>query len=227
MAEKTKNEVSYWKEFTKGIFRENPNLIGLLGMCPTLAVTQEAKNALGMGLATTFVLVGSNVVISALRNVIPKSVKLPAYIVIIAGFVTVIEFLLHGFVPDLYLALGTFLSLITVNCIILGRAEAFACKNGVFRSALDGLGMGLGFTLSLLIVGSLREIVGAGTWFGIPLTGEYCVSILTLAPGGFFVLGIVIAVLNRLMRKKPPETIGCQGCPLAESCAASKGGCSK
>ena len=164
---------SCWKEFSKGIIRENPNLIGLLGMCPTLATTQEAKNAIGMGLATTFVLIGSNIVISALRRVIPKSVKLPAYIVIIAGFVTLIQFLLHGYFPALYTALGTFLSLITVNCIILGRAEIFACKNNVWRSALDGAGMGLGFTLSLFLVGSVRELLGAGTWMGIPVTHGY------------------------------------------------------
>ena len=214
-------------EFTKGILRENPNLIGLLGMCPTLAVTQEAKNALGMGLATTFVLIGSNIVISALRKAIPKSVKLPAYIVIIAGFVTLIEFLMHGYLPELYTALGTFLSLITVNCIILGRAEVFACKNNVIRSALDGAGMGVGFTLALLVVGSLREILGAGTWFGMKLNGEYSVSVLTLAPGGFFVLGCVIAVVSKLAHKEPPRTVGCQGCPMSETCAASKGGCSQ
>ena len=218
---------SCWKEFSKGIIRENPNLIGLLGMCPTLATTQEAKNAIGMGLATTFVLIGSNIVISALRRVIPKSVKLPAYIVIIAGFVTLIQFLLHGYFPALYTALGTFLSLITVNCIILGRAEIFACKNNVWRSALDGAGMGLGFTLSLFLVGSVRELLGAGTWMGIPVTHGYSVPILTLAPGGFFVLGIVIAVVSKLANKKPPRTIGCQGCPLSDTCSASQGGCSK
>lgn len=218
---------SCWKEFSKGIIRENPNLIGLLGMCPTLATTQEAKNAIGMGLATTFVLIGSNIVISALRRVIPKSVKLPAYIVIIAGFVTLIQFLLHGYFPALYTALGTFLSLITVNCIILGRAEIFACKNNVWRSALDGAGMGLGFTLSLFLVGSVRELLGAGTWMGIPVTHGYSIPILTLAPGGFFVLGIVIAVVSKLANKKPPRTIGCQGCPLSDTCSASQGGCSK
>ena len=221
------NKPSLISEFTKGIIRENPNLVGLLGMCPTLAVTQEAKNALGMGLATTFVLIGSNFVISLLRKVIPKSVKLPAYIVIIAGFVTLIEMLLHSYLPELYTALGTFLSLITVNCIILGRAEVFACKNNVIRSIFDGAGMGVGFTLALFVVGSLREILGAGTWFGITLNGSYSVSVLTLAPGGFFVLGLVIAVINKIAKKQPPRTVGCQGCPMAETCAASKGGCSQ
>lgn len=214
-------------EFTKGIIRENPNLVGLLGMCPTLAVTQEAKNAIGMGIATTLVLIGSNAVISLLRKVIPNGVKLPAYIVIIAGFVTVIEFLLHGFLPDLYSALGTFLSLITVNCIILGRAELFASKNNVVRSVLDGAGMGLGFTLALFIVGAIRELFGAGTLFGIAIMESASISVLTLAPGGFFVLGCVIAVVNRIAHREPPRTIGCQGCPNAATCAASKGGCAQ
>lgn len=225
MAKTTKT--SCLKEFTKGIIRENPNLVGLLGMCPALATTQEAKNAIGMGLATTFVLLGSNIVISALRRVIPKSVKLPAYIVIIAGFVTLIQFLLHGYLPALYTALGTFLSLITVNCIILGRAEIFACKNNVWRSALDAAGMGIGFTLALFLVGSIRELGGAGTWMGIPLTKGFEIPILTQAPGGFFVLGCVIAIVSKIARKKPPRTIGCQGCPMSETCAASQGGCSK
>ncbi|MBQ4346675.1 MAG: electron transport complex subunit E [Oscillospiraceae bacterium] len=216
-----------WGEFTKGLIRENPNLVGLLGMCPALAVTQEAKNAIGMGIATTLVLIGSNAVISLLRKVIPASVKLPAYIVIIAGFVTVIEFLLHGFFPDLYAALGTFLSLITVNCIILGRAELFASKNGVVRSVLDGAGMGLGFTLALFLVGAIRELLGAGTIFGISIMEDAAVSVLTLAPGGFFVLGCVIALVNRIAHKEPPRTVGCNGCPNAGICAASKGGCSQ
>lgn len=220
-------QTSCWREFTKGILRENPNLVGLLGMCPTLATTQEAKNAIGMGLATTFVLIGSNLVISALRRVIPRTVKLPAYIVIIAGFVTLIQFLLHGFFPDLFTALGTFLSLITVNCIILGRAEMFACKNTVWRSILDGAGMGLGFTLALFLVGSVRELLGAGTWMGIPLLTQYNIPILTLAPGGFLVLGCVIAVVSKLAGKQPSRTDGCPGCPMRESCATSKGGCSK
>lgn len=220
-------KLSLLQEFTKGIITENPNLVGLLGMCPTLAVTQEAKNAIGMGIATTLVLIGSNAVISLLRKVIPNAVKLPAYIVIIAGFVTLIEFLLHGFLPDLYTALGTFLSLITVNCIILGRAELFASKNGVVRSILDGAGMGLGFTLALFLVGSIRELLGTGTIFGISVMEGASISVLTLAPGGFFVLGCVIAVVNRIAHREPPRTVGCSGCPNAEACAASKGGCSQ
>ena len=149
--------MNYGKEFTKGILKENPTLVGLLGMCPTLAVTTAAFNGIGMGLSTMFVLICSNIVISLLRKVIPEQVKLPCYIVIIASFVTVIQFLVHGFVPALYTSLGAFLELITVNCIILGRAEMFASKNNVLASALDGAGMGLGFTLALFLMGSVRD----------------------------------------------------------------------
>ncbi len=216
--------MSNLKEFTKGIIKENPNLVGLLGMCPTLAVTTQAVNGIGMGLATTFVLVGSNIVISLLRNIIPKSVKLPCYIVIIAGFVTLISFLLHGFIPSLYDALGTFLNLITVNCIILGRAEMFACKNKVIPSALDGLGMGLGFTLSLFLMGSIREILGSGSWMGIEIPFIQPMSVFVMSAGGFFVLGCVIALVNKISKKKPPEKIGCAACPNAKNCASVKGG---
>ncbi|MGN0612526.1 MAG: electron transport complex subunit RsxE [Porcipelethomonas sp.] len=216
--------MSNLKEFTKGIIKENPNLVGLLGMCPTLAVTTQAVNGIGMGLATTFVLVGSNIVISLLKNVIPKSVKLPCYIVIIAGFVTLISFLLHGYVPELYDALGTFLNLITVNCIILGRAEMFACKNKVIPSALDGLGMGLGFTLSLFLMGSVREILGSASWMGISIPGMQPVSVFVMSAGGFFALGCIIALVNKIFGRKPPKKIGCAGCPNAENCAAAKGG---
>ena len=156
-------------EFTKGIIKENPVLVTLLGMCPTLAVTVLAENGIGMGLATTFVLVCSNAVISLLKNVIPKAVRLPCFIVIIAGFVTFIDFLMQGFLPELHSALGVFLQLITVNCIILGRAEAFASRNSLGRSVLDGLGMGIGFTLALFAMGSVREILGLGSWFGMKI----------------------------------------------------------
>ncbi|MBE6844584.1 MAG: electron transport complex subunit E [Ruminococcus sp.] len=216
--------MSNFKEFTKGLIKENPNLVGLLGMCPTLAVTTQAVNGIGMGLATTFVLVGSNIVISLLRNVIPKTVKLPCYIVIIAGFVTLISFLLHGFIPSLYDALGTFLNLITVNCIILGRAEMFACKNKVIPSALDGLGMGLGFTLSLFLMGSVREILGSASWMGIEIPGMQPMSVFVMSAGGFFVLGCIIALVNKLSGKKPPSKTGCAGCPNAHNCASAKGG---
>lgn len=215
---------SYLAEFTKGILRENPTLVGLLGMCPTLAVTSQAVNALGMGLATLFVLVGSNLVISLLRKVIPATVKLPCYIVIIAGFVTVIDFLLHGFLPELHESLGTFLSLITVNCIILGRAEMFASKNPVLPSILDGLGMGAGFTLSLLCIGSVREIFGCGTWMaGTPIAITFpenfpTLSIFTSTAGGFMTLGVLVAVAGILTRKPPAKDVGCDGCPMASAC---------
>ena len=166
MAEQKKGNLY---ELTKGIIKENPTLVTLLGMCPTLAVTTMASNGIGMGLATTFVLICSNVVISLLKNIIPKAVRLPCFIVVIASFVTLIEFILKGYIPALYDSLGLFLSLITVNCIILGRAEAFASKNNVLKSALDGLGMGLGFTLALFTMGTIREILGTGQWMGLDL----------------------------------------------------------
>ena len=214
--------MSNFKEFTKGLIKENPTLVGLLGMCPTLAVTTTAINGLGMGLATTFVLLGSNRVISLLKNVIPKSVKLPCYIVIIAGFVTLIEMLMKGYLPDLYKSLGTFLSLITVNCIILGRAEMFASKNKVIPSIMDALGMGLGFTLALTIMASVREIFGAGAWFGIKIPYIQSLTLFILPAGGFFVLGCVIAAVNKLSDKKPPQEIGCSSCPSRESCSSCK-----
>ncbi len=216
--------MSYMKEFTKGLIKENPNMVMLLGMCPTLAVTTMAVNGLGMGLSTTFVLVCSNIVISLLKKVIPSTVRLPCYIVVIAGFVTFVSLMLQAFIPVLYSSLGMFLSLITVNCIILGRAEMFASKNKVLPSALDGLGMGLGFTLTLVIVGSLREIFGAGQWFGITIMPEVIepMTLFILPAGGFFVLGVVIAVVNRIMKKKPRE-ISCQNCPNAQSCFSGEG----
>ena len=214
-------EHSNWYEFTKGIIRENPNLVTLLGMCPTLAVTTLASNGIGMGLATTFVLVCSNFVISLLKKVIPKAVRLPSYIVIIAGFVTLIDFLMKGYLPALHKELGVFLSLITVNCIILGRAEAFASKNPVFKSVLDGIGMGIGFTLTLFCMGSIREILGTGSWFGltIPWLSKHPMTIFIMPAGGFFVLGILIAAVCKLKDRKPPAEIGCAGCPSAQFCS--------
>ena len=213
-------------EFTKGIITENPTLVTLLGMCPTLAVTTMAENGLGMGLATTFVLVCSNAAISLLKNVIPKAVRLPCFIVVIASFVTLIEFLMKGYLPALYDSLGLFLSLITVNCIILGRAEAFASKNKLIPSILDGLGMGLGFTLSLFTMGSVREILGTGSWMGLKIPFGTPMTIFIMPAGGFFVLGCVIALVNKIAHKKPPEKIGCYGCPNAQSCGmAAEGGC--
>ena len=211
--------MSLFKEFTKGILKENPNLVMLLGMCPTLAVTTMAENGLGMGLATTFVLVCSNLVISLLKRIIPSQVRLPCFIVIISGFVTVVGMLLQRFIPSLYDALGLFLSLITVNCIILGRAEMFACKNKVLPSVLDGLGMGVGFTLSLLVVGSFREILGSGTWFGIQLMPDFMqpMTIFILPAGGFFSLGIIIALVGKISKRKPKD-ITCIECPNRQAC---------
>ena len=214
--------MSYMKEFTKGLLKENPTLVSLLGMCPTLAITLTVKNALGMGAAATFVLLCSNIAISLLKKVIPSQVRLPSYIVIIAGFVTFVGMLLQAFVPDVYDALGIYLPLITVNCIILGRAEMFASRNNVGASALDGLGMGIGFTLAMLVVSSVREIFGSGTWFGIQLRPDFLqpMTIFILPAGGFFVLGCVIALVNKISDRKPPEAAGCVVCPNREGCVS-------
>lgn len=192
------------KVLTAGIIKENPVLVLILGTCPTVAVTTSATNAIGMGIAAAVVLIGSNMVISMLKNIIPDKVRIPCYIVIIAAFVTAVEMLLEAFVPDLYDALGLFLSLIVVNCIILGRAEAFANKNTVFDSILDGIGMAIGFTIALLIMGSIREFLGFGTIFGIQVfpDGAPTISILGLAPGGFFCYGCLIAALNKITKKR-------------------------
>lgn len=211
------------KEITKGIIKENPTLIMLLGMCPTLAVTTQAANGIGMGLATTFVLLGSNIVISALRRIIPDKVRIPAFIVIIASFVTLIGFLLEGFMPSLYESLGIYLTLITVNCIIFGRAEMFANKNGVLASACDAIGMGIGFTLALFLMGSIREIIGAGQWFGIniPVLHNNPMLLFIMPAGGFFTLGVIIALVNKLANRKPPLEIecgSCDNCPMSGKC---------
>ena len=213
----------FLKEITKGIIKENPTLIMLLGMCPTLAVTTQAANGIGMGLATTFVLLGSNIVISALRRIIPDKVRIPAFIVIIASFVTLIGFLLEGFMPSLYESLGIYLTLITVNCIIFGRAEMFASKNGVLASACDAIGMGTGFTLALFLMGSVREIIGAGQWFGIniPVLHNNPMLLFIMPAGGFFTLGVIIALVNKLANRKPPLEIecgSCDNCPMSGKC---------
>ena len=191
------------KEFTKGIIKENPVLCLVLGTCPTLAVTTGVSSALGMGIAATAVLVCSNSVISALRPVIPNKVRIPAYITIIAAFVTIVQMIIKAYAPSLDEALGVYLPLIVVNCIILGRAEMFASKNGVAASALDGLGMGIGFTAALFIMGSIREILGAGSWFGlsIPIISSSPMLIFILPPGGFFVFGMLMAAANKLNSK--------------------------
>ena len=204
----------------KGIIKENPVLVLLLGACPTLATTTGVISALAMGIAATAVLICSNIVISMLRKVIPDKVRIPCYIVVIAGFVSVVNMLMQAYFPDLYDMLGVYLALIVVNCIILGRAEMFARKNGVIDSALDGIGMGLGFTLALVAMGSIREIIGAGTWAGIELTAlkPYAVSIVTAAPGGFLVFGCLIALVNKLTAGKGKKEFSCEGCPNASSC---------
>lgn len=206
----------------KGLIKENPVFVLVLGTCPTLAVTDSVSRASGMGLSAAAVLICSNIVISALRNIIPDKVRIPSYIVVIAGFVTVIQMLLHAYLPSLYEALGTYLALIVVNCIILGRAEMFASKHNVVDSALDGLGMGLGFTLALFMMGTVREVFGAGSFFGyeIPGLSHYTVSILTQAPGGFMVFGILIAVVNKITKGKAlkKKEFGCAGCPSYAVC---------
>lgn len=181
-----------------GIITENPTFVQVLAMCPTLAVTSTAKNAIGMGLATIVVLIASNIAISLLRKLIPSKIRIPAYIVIIAGFVTMIDMLMQGYVPSLYKALGIFIPLIVVNCIILGRAEAYASKNSIIPSIFDALGQGLGFTISLAVLGIVREFLGAGTIFEVPVMpqGYEPATIMILAPGAFFTLGILMAVIN-------------------------------
>ncbi len=185
-----------------GAIRTNPTFVLVLGMCPTLGTTTSAANGMGMGLATMAVLILSNVGISLIKNLIPDKVRIPAFIVVIASFVTVIEMLMQAFVPGLYASLGVFIPLIVVNCIILGRAEAFASKHGPFDSALDGVSIGLGFTLSLTVIGSVREILGSGSIFGVPLgIAGYMPLTFVLAPGAFLVLGYLMAVFNKLAKK--------------------------
>lgn len=201
-----------------GVIKENPTFVQTLGMCPTLAVTTSAINGCGMGLATTAVLVFSNFIISALRKIIPDRVRVPAYIVIVASLVTIIQFLMEGYVPALNKALGIYIPLIVVNCIILGRAEAYASKNPVLPSLFDGLGMGLGFTIALTLLGMFRELIGAGSIFGyaIPVISEQPVGIMVLAPGAFFVLACLVAIQNKIRSKKPGvpscNREGCAGC---------------
>ena len=220
MAEKQ----SKWKIFTAGILRENPVLRLVLGCCSALAITTTVSGAIGMGLSMTFVLVCSNIVISALRKAIPDKVHLPCYIVIIAAFVTIVQMVLQAYVPDLYESLGVFLALIVVNCIILGRAEMFACKHTVVESALDGLGMGVGFTATLLAMGIIRELLGAGTVFGIPVLSGFMepIIIFLLPPGGFFVFGCLMALCIYIERKlnRPIERKTCGDVMLEELEAA-------
>ena len=187
---------------TKGILKENPTFVLILGMCPTLATTTSAINGMGMGAATMAVLIMSNIVISLIKNLIPDKVRIPAFIVVIASFVTVIQLLMQAYLPSLYQSLGIFIPLIVVNCIILGRAEAFASKNNAFDSALDGLGIGLGFTLSLTLIGAVRELLGSGAIFGQSLIAGDGMLVFVLAPGGFLVLGYLMVLFNKLTAKK-------------------------
>ena len=186
---------------TKGLVKDNPTFVLILGMCPTLATTSSAINGLSMGLATLFVLILSNIVISAIAPAVPDKVHIPVYIVVIATFVTVLQFLMQAFVPDIYATLGLFIPLIVVNCIVLGRAEAFANKNSVFDSALDGLGVGLGFTLSLTVIGLVREILGSGSAFGWKFMSGDGILAFVMAPGAFLVLGYLMVLFNKFLKK--------------------------
>ncbi len=226
-----KQQKSLGQIFTAGIIKENPVLRLVLGTCPTLAVTTMAMNGLGMGAAATVVLIGSNLVISLLRKVIPDKIHIPAYITIIAGFVTLIQMFVKAYAPTLDSSLGIYLPLIVVNCIILGRAESFASKNGPLASVLDGLGMGIGFTITLVLMGSIRELIGNGTIFGLVVNSGSIIPpmlILILPPGGFFVFGCLVALANKVAVKKgkEPAKLGCGGCPMHETCSkAAEGGC--
>ena len=204
-----------------GIIKENPTFVLMLGMCPTLAITTSATNGIGMGLTTTVILAASNLMISLLRNFIPDRVRMPAFIVVVASFVTVVQLLLQGFIPSLYDSLGIYIPLIVVNCIILGRAEAYASKNPVLPSVFDGIGMGLGFTLGLTCIGIVRELIGSGKLFGFQVMPDIYepVTIFILAPGAFLVLAFLVALMNRIKKKKGKPIVdicrddGCLSCP--------------
>ena len=218
-----KKQKSLKEVFFAGWIKENPTLRLVLGTCPTLAVTTQAVNGLGMGAAATLVLIGSNLVISLLRNVIPDKVRIPAFITIIAGFVTIIQMLVKAFVPALDQSLGIYLPLIVVNCIILGRAESFASKNKPLPSILDGAGMGIVFTICLFLMGSIREIIGNGSWMGMVFNNGSVIQpmlIMILPPGGFFVFGLLVALFNRRAegKGKEPATLTCCNCPQADIC---------
>ncbi len=193
-----------FSDFTKGLWSENPIFKLVLGMCPTLAVTTAAINGIGMGLATTFVLVCSNLVISGLRNFIPSKVRIPSFIVVIASFVTIVDLVMNGYFHELHKTLGLFIPLIVVNCIILGRAEAFASRNPIFSSLLDGFGMGVGFTLALFVLGAIREVLGNGTILGVVLFGEgfFPFLIMVLPPGAFITLGLLLGIMNKIEEKR-------------------------
>ncbi len=213
----------YLGYFTNGLIKENPTLRLVLGTCPTLAVTTAAVNGIGMGLSATVVLICSNLAISLLRNIIPDKVRIPAFITIIAGFVSVVQMLVKAFLPAIDKALGIYLPLIVVNCIILARAEMFASKNPPLASVLDGAGMGIGFTAVLTLMGAVRELLGAGSLFSFPVTSRFIspMIIFLLPPGGFFVFGMLVAASNAIAKrsgKKPVEHLGCESCPSKEMC---------
>ena len=190
-----------WKNFTKGFFKENAVFVLFLGLCPTLGVTNSAFNGMGMGLATTFVLLGSNLVVSLIKNFIPDKVRIPSYIVIIASFVTIVELCMQAYLPDLFDELGLFIPLIVVNCLILGRAEAYASRNNLVSAVVDGMGMGLGFTMALVMLGGIREILGSGSIFGIRFIQGDGILIFVLAPGAFIALGYLIVLINKINKR--------------------------
>jgi len=193
--------MNQWKNFSKGFIKENAVFVLFLGLCPTLAVTTSATNGLGMGLATTFVLVMSNLVVSLVKNMIPDKVRIPAFIVIIASFVTVVELVMQGYVPAMFDALGLFIPLIVVNCLVLGRAEAFASKNTIWSSLVDGAGMGLGFTMALTVLGAVRELLGSGAFFGMKLISGDAMLLFILPPGAFLALGYLLVLANMIKEK--------------------------
>ena len=211
---------------TNGIIKENPSLVLVLGTCPTLATTSSVANGFGMGLSAAAVLICSNIVISALRKIIPDKVRIPCYIVVIAGFVTVVQLLLQAYVPALYASLGLFIPLIVVNCIILGRAEMFANKNSIVDSALDGVGMGIGFTFALVCMGSIRELLGSGTWLGIHILDHLIpgMGIFNLAPGGFFTFAILMAFVAFITKDKSKikKDFDCSGCAMESTCGGER-----
>ncbi len=219
--------MSATKEFSKGLWKENPVLVLLLGMCPTLAVTSSATNGLGMGVATLCVLMGSNIVVSAIRNIVPKKIRIPVYIVIIAAFVTIVDLLMQAYAPTaLYDALGIFIPLIVVNCIVLGRAEAFASKNSIGKSILDGLGMGIGFTLALVALGGTREFLASGSFFEIKMIPGWTTEfmLMTSAPGAFIILGLFLAGMNGMNMRKAKKSghafksadLDCNSCNICD-----------
>ncbi len=193
--------MTQWKNFTKGFFKENAVFVLFLGLCPTLGVTNSAINGMGMGLATTFVLVGSNLVVSLIRHWIPDKVRIPTFIVVIASFVTIVELSMQAYLPDLFDELGLFIPLIVVNCLILGRAEAFASRHNLASAIVDGLGMGLGFTMALVLLGGVREILGSGSIFGLKFINGDGILLFVLAPGAFIALGYMIVLINKINKK--------------------------